>query len=253
MRVITRLALALCLLGLGASASDAAFTVINSVSAGAVAGANVTTGSVNMNGADLIVCGTASYNGATIVTVSDSHSNTYSYRTTYNDSDGDSFLRIAYVQGAGVGTSGMTFTSSSSGTSYSSIACLGVSGSLASPYDVENGATALSSITSLQPGSVTPSVTDDLFVTVIDDQFGNGTFSINSGFTIDQSVATSNTNHIGIALAHKIKTDALAENPTWSWPNATTGVNVTQAAFLKGAGGSPPATPCSRTLLGAGC
>jgi hypothetical protein len=259
MRTLRRLLVALALLAVWASPASAAYAFVNSVSAGAAAGGgNFTTGSVNMAGANLIVCGSVSYNGAAIATVSDSNLNTYSYRTTFNGAGGNSFLRIAYVQGAGVGTAGMTFTSTSSGTAFGALACVGFSGSTSTPFDTDNGASLTILASTGQPGSITPAASGDVIVTVIDDEFGIGAATINSSFVSPPQETVSwhaNGSNLGIALTYKIKTDALAENPTWSWANGTSNIDITQAAFLAGTGGGGGgggSTAHTLGLLGAG-
>src|SRR5262249_28088326 len=45
---------------------------------------------------------------------------------------------------------------------------------------------------------------------------GNTVSNIDSGFTVLDSVLHDGANHIGCFLAHKIKTNQTAENPTWT-------------------------------------
>src|SRR5262245_32762550 len=90
-----------------------AFTLIGSVSASSTNGNSVTTGSLDTTGANLVVVVFSSYQGGTIVNVTDNKSNTYSNRTVYQFS-GDSRVRLSYVASPSVGT-GHTFTVSGSG------------------------------------------------------------------------------------------------------------------------------------------
>jgi len=81
-----------------------------------------------------------------------------------------------------------------------------------------DGSSAGASLTgsTIQPGSLTPSVGGTVFVTAVGYDFVTETMSINSGFTIVfQGVTPGGT---GYAVAMKIKAagDTTAENPTWT-------------------------------------
>ena len=190
---------------------------------------NVTTPAIDTSGADFIVLAAAYLQGVTM-TISDSKSNTWTPRTQVALT-GDSAIRLYYVQGGTVGT-GHTFTASGTG-SFPSLAALALSGSVASPFDLENGAQNASA-SSIQPGSITPSENNEILITAISLNNNFVTASINGGFTIsDQANATANA--YGLAMAYLIQTTAAAANPTWSWTN-TIGVATTQASFKDTAG-----------------
>src|SRR5262249_33242092 len=100
----------------------------------------------------------------------------------------------------------------------------------ANPFDAENGNTANPSTTN-QVGSVTPASSGELIVTHLGWGTTGQTASIDSGFTITDQIDLVSGQHYGGALAYKIKTDAAAENPTWT---VTTAVQLTAriAAFI---------------------
>lgn len=99
-------------------------------------------------------------------------------------------------------------------------------------YDANNFTTSGAvAVTSEQPGSVTPAVTGEVFV-VGQGLGGNGsapnnggTEAINSSFNITDAASFQS-----MITGYKIKTDALAENPTASWTTAGYSV-IAQAAF----------------------
>src|SRR5215471_5785447 len=135
-----------------------------------------TTGSINTTGADLIVVNVV---GADVsLSLSDSKGNTYTPLTA--QSRNSLISQLFYVQAPTVG-SGHTFTVSASSI-FAAIQVTAWSGSAASPFDVETGATGVS-ITSLQTGSLTPGQDNELLVTGLLFDHSN-TVSIDLGFTI---------------------------------------------------------------------
>lgn len=74
--------------------------------------------------------------------------------------------------------------------------------------------------TSVQPGSLTPSVDNSLVVTVCGAYAGTITLSGGSGYTTPSTI-TQDSHHIGIGVAYKAQTTAAAENPTWTIGNGT--------------------------------
>jgi hypothetical protein len=116
---------------------------------------------------------------------------------------------LYYVANATVG-SGHTFTAVGSTTGIVVVAFSGVK--VTSPFDQENGVTEGASPRST--GSVTPSENDELVVA------GSGgvgnTYSIDSGFTLDEFITVAGGTNFGVAIAHKIQTTAAAVNPAWS-------------------------------------
>ena len=83
----------------------------------------------------------------------------------------------------------------------------------------------------IQTGSVTPNGNGRLFVTGLVFHASN-TITINSEFTI---AAQNNWHEAGEAeggaIAYKIQTSGAAENPIWSWSNATFAA-TTMATFV---------------------
>jgi hypothetical protein len=172
------------------------------------------TGAIDTTGANLIVVGVVAFDGAPgTANLSDSKSNAYTELTAREFSSSD--LRLFYKENATVG-SGHTFTFSRA-SSFPTILIAAFSGGKASSaFDVQNGASNGSAVTSFQPGSVTPSEDNELLIALLG--FGDvAARSIDSSFAITNQHGFGTGNNIGGALAYKIQTSAGAENPTWSW------------------------------------
>lgn len=86
-----------------------------------------------------------------------------------------------------------------------------------------------STVTSVQPGSLTPALDANLVVTGISYR-DTTSLSINGGFTISDQVAFSSGVNVGVGMAYLIQTTAAAANPTWSWTNSSD-TNCTIAYF----------------------
>ncbi len=208
-----------------------AFTLIaHGKNVSADGGNTAIVGAIDTSTADLlvVVCRT-SVTG----TLADSKSNTWTSLTF------GTACRMFYCvpPGAKVGT-GHTFTITDAGSFPSICACAFQGVNTASALDGTD-VTALIAGATAQPGSITPAGGSGLFVT------GTGltsaascTHSIDSGFTIsDQNDFTGGAS-FGSAMAYKIKSDAVAENPTWTFAPAATG-GLVMAAFLLGAASTP--------------
>lgn len=195
-------------------------------------GSTSTTAGINTTGADLImVCvgGLVPASG----TLTDSKGNTWQALTVFGSVNNKS--RWYYAINPTVGAAHtFTFTNSSA---FCSLAVLAFSGAdTTAPFDQENGASA-SSVTSHQPGSVTPTVNDEVLVATLSFDASN-TISVNSSFTISDQVDLGTC--YGIAAAYKIQTSAGAENPTFSWGSSAT-VSAAIATFKAAAGGGQTA------------
>lgn len=191
-----------------------AFSLITSVTGGTNSN-GATTSSVNTTGADLIIVSVGWYGNGAAPSISDSKSNSYTGLTAKsNISIGN---RLFYVENPTVG-SGHTFTVSAA-SGYPSICVLAFSGKNASAaFDQQNG--AIGSATSIQPGSVTPTIGNELVVCGLGHENNSGaTPTINGGFTAITK-GYSGGAYEGSGLAYLIQTTATAANPTWSITNS---------------------------------
>lgn len=218
-----------------------AIALVANVGAGSATSNNVTTGSIDTTGADLIVIVVSAYGGAP--TLSDSKGNTWTARTSYGPIH---VCKIYYCASPTVG-SGHTFTLTSS-TLYPTVNVAAFSGTHATPYDVENGYAEVGApSTTGQPGSVTPSEDNEVLITGT--THASTVSSIGSSFTITDNIAYGAGTNIGGAMAYKIQTSAGAENPTWTYGSAQY-FTASIATFKAGGGGA--AVVSRLCLLGVG-
>lgn len=234
-----------------------AIALVSNTIAGTAANGG-TTGAINTTGASLLIVGLSwsSNSGTTPPPVTDSKSNTWTRLTAQEPTppNTDSYSVIYYAKNPTVG-SGHTFTASLT-NSFPTIGVQAFSGvDTSSPFDVENG-TAINhaftaDITSVQPGSVTPSNDGSLIVTVLSNYIdsSNSDRSINQSFTISDQLGFVTT--IAMGMAYQIQTTATARNPTWSWTNAVFLVSTAIAVF-KAASAAPSSGHRGLPLLGVG-
>ena len=201
-----------------------------------------TTDAINTTDADLLIVIVHAWQPTPAP--SDNKGNSFTRLTNYRSGNFGS-VEISYSKPTTVG-SGHTFTAINN-NSFLAITAMAFSGSKAtSPFDVENGNATTSTVTSRQPGSITPSENNELIISGIAwNGTGGGSPSIDSGMTIAQSLQGS-SGQMGGAGAYLFQSVAAAINPTWSWTPASE-VGVAIASF-KGAAD----TPKRLALLGVG-
>jgi hypothetical protein len=196
--------------------------IISSEYAGSASGG--TTPGVDTTGANIIVIGVHSYAAGNI---SDSNGNTWTALTD-RISTSDVRYRLYYCINPTVGA-GHTFSTTAT---FGGIVMQAFSSSAGTPvYDQESGNVA-NSVTSIQPGSITPSVDDCLIIT-------GGNFwecssnpaSCNSGVTVTEGAPFSGGVNFGYAGGYLIQGTAAAINPTWSWSTTATSGHVSMAVF----------------------
>lgn len=208
---------------------------------GAVNG--VTSAAINTTGADLLVVVASWYDATTAdVTLSDSKGNTWTALTKSNTPN--VAVKMWYCRGGSVG-SGHTFTASGTGT-YSSIYAAAFSGSAATPFDQESGATG-NPVTTLAAGSLTPVSSGCLVVAGVVAGGGGGAPAPDGGFSA-QAVTFSSGNYMGCGGAYLVQTTAAAANPAWTWGGASIAAAARLATFTP----APSATAHNLGTLGIG-
>lgn len=193
-------------------------------SAKANGGSTYTTGAVDTTGATFLVVHVGQFQN--VANISDSNGNTWTQLTT--KTSGESKSTIYYSANPTVG-SGHTFSQNTS--SCFSAMVVGAFDSVAttSTFDAENGNTG-AVITSLSTGIVTPANASSLVIAGISSGTGSSGYSINSSFTIVDSVDYSGGTSEGSGLAYIYLTSSSAQNPSWSWTGLSVGA-ATIAAF----------------------
>ena len=225
-----------------------AYSLLGHTFAQSSGGGAVTTSAVDTSGADLITVGVSS-GSLSLMTVTDSKSNSYTNKTLQTDGATVSNYH-AFVQAPTVGGS-HTFTVGSAAT-FPTIFVAWWSGSVSTPFDAESGAdTGGVGSTTGAPGSITPAESNELFVVGATTNGSAPAFSIDSGFTITDSVGLSAGNAYGGAFAYKIVSDTSAQNPTWTQAAANF-LPRRMAAFKDTAGGGGGGAQNLLSLLGVG-
>ena len=161
-----------------------------------------TTSAIDTTGADLIVIAVSWFSAVSPPTVTDSKSNTWTGLTSTSIGS-DPAIKLFYCQAPTVG-SGHTFTITGTST-YSRVSAQSFSRSSSSPFDVESG-DGVTSGTTVQPGSITPTVSNSLLVSATAwNNWGVTSTSINSGFTETcdaEPVAGLNYGHTQSYIVH---------------------------------------------------
>lgn len=205
-----------------------AIALVAHVSAHSAAGGDITTTSIDTTGATLLVAAVS----ATTPSVSDSKGNTWA---TAIAGTGVPTTTMFYVKNPTVGT-GHTFTGS--GT-VPAICVFAYSGTDTTADVDQSSAGANTSQATAQPGSVTPTVNNEVIVTAFGDFSNIPNYSVDSGFTIQEHQNYTAGAAFGIAMADLIQTTATAENPTWT-PGSTGTCTAIIATFKASGGPSIP-------------
>ena len=164
-----------------------------------------TTGSTNLI---VIVIGTETNS----TTLTDSNTNTWTLIRT--DSTTSDFLKTYYCFNPVLSSTHSFAVTSVSG--FPAIAIAGFSGVAVSPLDQQNGF-GNTGVTSIRPGSITPSINGCLVISGMMTDFGSTfpTAVIDSGFTVTDYIPLSGSS-VGTGLAYLLQGAAAAVNPTWS-------------------------------------
>jgi hypothetical protein len=221
-----------------------AYSVVASVAANGNSGGSLT-GAVDTTGANLIIVAVSFSTSGAAPTLSDNKGNTWTGLTAQANVS-EATVRLYYSYNPTVGT-GHTLTIAGA-TSFSTLSVLAVSGAASSPFDQENGATSGSS--AIATGSVTPGEDNELLAAAAA-YAGNGTATVDGGFTVSAQADYSAGNSYGCVLTYLIQTSAAAANPTITCPSSGGSTNTAAAIATFRADGGAAVTPL-RTLLGVG-
>lgn len=175
-------------------------------------GSSVTSGTYNTTGASLILLATSTFGSHP--TPTDSKSNTWTLAKTVTASD-SSQLSLWYCASPTTDAA-QTFGVSGAST-FPSVAALAFSGGAGGVTDQSNS--AISSASSLQPGSITPTANAELIVSAF--YFNvSATPTVNSSFSTPLESNHLNGECLGLCFAYLIQTTAVAVNPTWTLGSA---------------------------------
>ena len=224
-----------------------AIALVNHVSAKSSAGGSITSSAINNTGATLLVAAMSYYVGSGgSSAISDSSGNTWTPLTLRSDNTANLRLQCYYCANPTVSSS-QTFTATSTGSSFPAIAVASFSGvTTSTPFDQENGGGVAASTTH-QPGSITPTQSNELIITGIECN-GSTANSIDSSYTITDSVAPVGGGNVGVALAYLVQGAASASNPTWTMSASDTA--ALEIASFKATAAAVAATGSNLMMLG---
>jgi len=246
---------------LWAPPAHAAITLLGSgIFAASTGSDGVTTGTYDTTaggGATLIVAAVSSYNdrwGSGLVT--DNQSNVYTALTKQFPALGSSTSRLFYKNNPTTSTVHTFSVAVSCGACYPDLFVYAFTGTdTTAPFEVENGATATGSPTSIQTGGgVAPAADGAVIITSVSDNLGTGTAqAVNSGFTISTTYGFVGGQHGAGAAAYLIQGAHATVDPTWSSLSGSDAASTIAAFKAAGGGGGPPGCKNGLLLRGAGC
>lgn len=210
---------------------------INSVKATTIGNTATTTG-VNTAGATLIVGAFTWYTGGADATFTDSKSNTWTFTSVLTE--GIAKCQMAYCINPSTDSS-HTFSAGNPTSQFPDVFVIIFSDTGTSrALDVGKISTNTqgTTATSIQPGSLTSTAINGVFVTGL--YSGGGTVpGVDSSFNLEQAYAYAPGVSFGGGIAWKENLATATENPTWSWSaNVQNESSATQLIFLASGVGS---------------
>lgn len=191
-----------------------------------------TSGPLNTVGSTIIFACIADKAGDGGFIISDSKGNTWTQGVplNYNDGLGDSHVKFMYTV-APTNDAAMTFAVGG-GTNFFMGVTIGAFKGTTGFQDQIAG-TGNSASTTIQPGSITASLANSIYVSCLSMGY-IGTASINSSFSIVDQIPLAAGSNYGSAMATKVSSGA--ENPTWT----ITGAGAALAAEIITFAPAPP-------------
>ncbi len=187
-----------------------AIALVGHITASSTTSSTFTSGTLDTTGATLIVVAVEEF---AVSTLSDNMSNGAGTSLTLQTGS-NIRLQLHYYVAPTVGA-GHTWTSTGTGT-FTTLAISAWSGvTTSSPFDVENGA-AVTSTTTIQPGSVTPAVSGSLLLFAIGNNQTIGSNSINNSFVVMDTTNVVGGQHEAAAHGYLVQSVAAPINPTWT-------------------------------------
>jgi len=196
---------------------------------------SVTSPAINTTGATLLVV-TANcfvcYSTNSTTAPTDNKSNTTRWLVTGLFNAGSNFgnTMIWYFWNPNVGA-GHTITWNAGGTTFAGVTFAAYSGVQISsnPLDQVSAGSA-GAATTCSPGSITPSSSTELIVTVLSPGSLTSSYLINSSFTISGTIAFNSSVNFPEATAYRLASAAV--NPQWSWTGSQA-APCTMASFFQ--------------------
>jgi hypothetical protein len=202
------------------SHADAAIALVAHTATGSSGGGGndvVTSAAINTTGANLCIASVAEYTGGSGFGLPTDSGSAGAWTGLTTRTYGIYRVRLFYK--AITTSSSHTFGTSGAIGSFPSLAVACFSGVDSSPFDVEAaGGGVGTGGQSVQPGSVTPTVNDELVISTLNFSSANAAPppAVSVG-TITDQVDYSQGITQGVVLSYQIQTTAAATNPTYSW------------------------------------
>lgn len=186
-------------------------------------------GNINTTGANFLFFQVSIYDqiSATAPTPSDSKTNTWTLIKTV--ATGGNVTQYDYISWAATTGTGHNFSCGCVASQFQSNQVMAFSGILATGNPLDQSSTqnngSGASAASIQPGSITPLLANELVITTegnFNNTGTNSTISVNGSYTATQFINTGAFGvSIGGGLAYNIQTTATATNPTWTLTSTT--------------------------------
>lgn len=212
--------------------------IVNTPAGVAAPGGTTGTISENTTGASLLIATVSDGCTSCTYTISDALGNTWHPLTVSSSSNARAQIFYAWDHGGtALSTGSDTFyCTGSSGSSYPYCIVTTFSGTqtTSSPFDQQgNNNSGAGGLTFMTTGSVTPTVANELVISVISTNLNAGTYSLTSPFNIAaQSPLVGGVNYGG-AQGYYIAPSTAAQNPTWTLLNGVSGQLSTATATFK--------------------
>lgn len=210
-------------------------SLINHTNAQNGLNSSVTTSAIDTTGANFLIVFITNHNtDITTLGLSDNKGNTWHHLNNYNTGGGpEGGYWYSYNATCGAGHTVTVSSTFAAGIVFAAFS--GIQSS-SDPFDVQNGATDnTTTATSLQPGSITPSVNGELLILSFGTNSGAAS-GANLSFAAVDSIAPAGGNNEGSYMYYLVQGTAGAINPTVTFGSGGYDL-VTIASFKASAGG----------------
>jgi hypothetical protein len=203
-------------------------TLLGSVGVGGNS-TTATTAALDTTGADFILISMSTYQGAQINI--DNYLNTYTPLTEYPVVNGTSSVQFFYCLDPIVGPGHVIQGTGPGSATFPAMTVTWWNG--VDAFDVENGASTLSSVTTLGSGNVTPSQSNALVVSALCLSDSSTAITEGSALSIEETVSGAlGVNMVG-SLAYEIQGSATTRAASWSWTTGSAAATAI-AVFTSG-------------------
>jgi hypothetical protein len=190
----------------------------------------LTTGAINTTGANAVAVALSSFPGSISVTHSvGSDGNATPLTAADANSPSNQFF---YWQNPSTGTNDTFTVTTGTAPGLYGTACVFVMSGISGLYSgVQNSTAAGYQSSTCQPGSITPSGSNQVVLTAFGTYTPSGAPTIDSSYTTPVYNPGAGGTAFGEAASYLIQTTGMATNPTWTWPSSASTPACISAAF----------------------